>query len=266
MEYKTFKGVKAMHWYRCKHTISAGKRQNSGFTLIELLVVIAIIAILASILFPVFAKAREKARQATCTSNMKQIGNAVLMYSQDYDGFGPAWFDDADTSNYQKTYWMGQIASYLGFHGGNLSQCRGAGGTSYNADRFVKVLQCPSRWDRTFPICYGMNANITIAAGSKNAQGEPINFDKISYSDKTLMAADIGKTSYCPNITWPDWLGKACDTTGSHNNGINLVFCDGHVRWANYGSDTKGTSAGWRYANSGIILKVGGSRYDGPAK
>ncbi len=56
-----------------------------GFTLIELLVVIAIIAILAAILFPVFARAREKARQASCQSNLKQLALAVLMYNQDYD-------------------------------------------------------------------------------------------------------------------------------------------------------------------------------------
>jgi prepilin-type N-terminal cleavage/methylation domain-containing protein/prepilin-type processing-associated H-X9-DG protein len=64
-------------------------RCRKGFTLIELLVVIAIIAILAAILMPVFARAREKARQASCTSNLKQISLALSMYAQDYDGFMP---------------------------------------------------------------------------------------------------------------------------------------------------------------------------------
>src|SRR2546421_2178885 len=73
-------------------------RPRRGFTLIELLVVIAIIAILAAILFPVFAQAREKARQAMCISNMKQITLADLMYAQDYDETGaPSWV----------VYWQG---------------------------------------------------------------------------------------------------------------------------------------------------------------
>ena len=62
---------------------------KSAFTLIELLVVIAIIAILAAILFPVFSRVRDKARQAVCTSNMKNIGMAFQMYAQDYDGKFP---------------------------------------------------------------------------------------------------------------------------------------------------------------------------------
>src|SRR5579862_1224391 len=69
-------------------------RTKNGFTLIELLVVIAIIAILAAILFPVFAQAREKARQAMCISNQKQLGLAFLQYEQDYDEqlFDPYYF------------------------------------------------------------------------------------------------------------------------------------------------------------------------------
>src|ERR1700694_1720671 len=67
-------------------------RQREGFTLIELLVVIAIIAILAAILFPVFAQAREKARGISCLSNEKQIGTAIILYSQDYDETLIPWF------------------------------------------------------------------------------------------------------------------------------------------------------------------------------
>jgi prepilin-type N-terminal cleavage/methylation domain-containing protein/prepilin-type processing-associated H-X9-DG protein len=101
-------------------------RKRFAFTLIELLVVIAIIAILAAILFPVFAQAREKARQASCISNLKQLTLGWVMYAQDYDESFPQWFwaqnYSAGTNN-ATTLWCNAIFPYV---------------------KNVQVYQCPS--------------------------------------------------------------------------------------------------------------------------
>ena len=83
--------------------------KGAAFTLVELLTVIAIIAVLAAILFPVFASARAKARQTACLSNLKQVGLAVQMYAQDYDGIFPYALDASDV---QVTWiWAAQPAA-----------------------------------------------------------------------------------------------------------------------------------------------------------
>src|ERR1700692_1426850 len=89
--------------------------KKSGFTLIELLVVIAIIAILAAILFPVFAQAREKARQSACLSNEKQIALAVSMYRQDWDSRGPfaGWPPTVGGQYFYSQDWQFTIQPYL---------------------------------------------------------------------------------------------------------------------------------------------------------
>jgi prepilin-type N-terminal cleavage/methylation domain-containing protein/prepilin-type processing-associated H-X9-DG protein len=92
---------------------SLSRRRPRGFTLIELLVVIAIIAILAAILFPVFAQAREKARAITCLSNMKQLGTALMMYAQDYEGtlMQTSW-EKSPAANYQ-VHWSYLLQPYV---------------------------------------------------------------------------------------------------------------------------------------------------------
>src|SRR5262245_11941185 len=97
-------------------------RSQKGFTLIELLVVIAIIAILAAILFPVFAQARAKARQATCLSNLKQLSTAFMMYVQDYDETYPP--TDYDMPGPVRVTWPQYIDPYIkgGISGESKSQ------------------------------------------------------------------------------------------------------------------------------------------------
>ena len=90
------------------------KNKKNAFTLIELLVVIAIIAILAAILFPVFARAREKARATACTSNLKQLGLAFVQYSQDYDERLPVtWIGDPNNWGSQGGGWACLLYPYV---------------------------------------------------------------------------------------------------------------------------------------------------------
>src|SRR6266542_3391406 len=141
-------------------------KRNRGFTLIELLVVIAIIAILAAILFPVFAQAREKARMSACVSNLRQIGTALMMYVQDYDETYPYIRFHGDTAEKgRRTYvWKNAIAPYLKNKG---------------------VLACPfNPYSRTVPGIPGKKLTPAGPAGA-NAEGWEVEPDlqmPISYA------------------------------------------------------------------------------------
>jgi len=122
---------------------------RKAFTLIELLVVIAIIAILAAILFPVFAKAREKARQTACTSNLKQMGLAILQYVQDYDETFPV----GSGYNGPCRGWAGQVYPYI---------------KSYNVFACPDDTTVPTSGSGFFTMSYGMNVSLGTSTTGYN--------------------------------------------------------------------------------------------------
>ena len=136
----------------------SNQNRRAGFTLIELLVVIAIIAILAAILFPVFAQAREKARQTSCLSNMKQMGLGLVQYVQDYDETFPMgqWYE---TKNYgaKQTSWVGAIDPYV------------KSGTKYangGVDAKRGIYSCPSNSADFQTFHYGISLDIGVDGSS----------------------------------------------------------------------------------------------------
>jgi prepilin-type N-terminal cleavage/methylation domain-containing protein/prepilin-type processing-associated H-X9-DG protein len=191
-----------------------------GFTLIELLVVIAIIAILAAILFPVFAQAREKARQTACLSQCKQWGIASEMYKQDYDGTIVAWSSKAvnDKGKLVDIYWSEMLQPYM-------------------KNRNIGV--CPSDPDpndrnRDF-LSYCFNRNVQF--GINNT---PASDGQVRYPATTIALQEWQS----PGYTGCDWVGpqsfyknyelKPLEKNGDrrHNSGSNYVFFDGHAAWS----------------------------------
>ena len=137
-----------------------------GFTLIELLVVIAIIAILAAILFPVFAQAREKARQTACISNGKQIGTATMMYVQDYDETYPSGWGSQDSG---RSMWRNVLQPYIQRHKTDQVDMYNMAGASRNS-----VYVCPSQPGSPAdygPTSYGYNYQGGLTQGWKDYGG-----------------------------------------------------------------------------------------------
>ncbi len=181
------------------------RRVGSGFTLIELLVVIAIIAILAAILFPVFARAREKARQASCMSNLKQIGAATLMYIQDYDERYPPQFGPTPDLD-----WPIMLMPYV-----------------RNAQLWLCPSNSPPPWDHMHVegqiLSYGYNCYY-LAFRSQAV---------VSDVAGTILIAD----STGDNRIGPDYAVREARVPGCvhqlvapHNEMLDVGFTDGHVK------------------------------------
>lgn len=189
-----------------------------GFTLIELLVVIAIIAILAAILFPVFAKAREKARQTSCLSNLKQIAIGVLAYAQDYDEKYPTtairWYGAVNGGEFDTTYalWMELIQPYC--KNWQLFVCPSKSGVGTTTGRLSGQTLINARvGGYTGNQVFGYSSDGISMAALQNAS-------EIIYASEGIY--------WC---TRPYWWPANYALEDRHNGGVNNTFADGHAKW-----------------------------------
>lgn len=212
------------------------RRGGAGFTLIELLVVIAIIAILAAILFPVFAQAREKARQTSCLSNMKQLATAFLMYAQDHDERLPNSGLERNCGTPHPT--KGQTWHWVpSRHEGIYPEWDLRDGALYPYVKNAGIYRCPSDAGAHTPrgLSYAMNGYLS--------PHYPLAAVETPASIALLVDQGMGDPNG-PNISprqddgWfvSYWCGvDPCLAIESvaivHSGGANFNFVDGHAKW-----------------------------------
>lgn len=195
-----------------------------GFTLIELLVVIAIIAILAALLFPVFARAREKARTASCQSNLHQLGAALAMYVGDHDERYP--WDDLTIGEREGVHptwtWRLMIFPYV---------------------RNTQVYVCPSAaelsgFDATWPdyeqtAGYALNHvhwDDDLGNGAEPPPGHTT--AEVRFPSRTVLVTEFTGQYVISHFGTQQHGYVRSDQAGTrHSGGCNWLFCDGHVKW-----------------------------------
>jgi prepilin-type N-terminal cleavage/methylation domain-containing protein/prepilin-type processing-associated H-X9-DG protein len=232
-------------------------RENKGFTLIELLVVVAIISVLAAILFPVFARARENARRSNCLSNLKQIGLAMMMYSQDYDEHMMTSRvqqepDHADIFAYpsgHKDYrneWYNQLFPYNKNY--QIYTCPSADSDlTYSGYGYTTVFS----YSYNYAAPYGplfTNANRGVNLGNMKESGaslaaieKPSETVAVTEGSRDLVRLNTGADATEDTLTAK---GECAYATTNYQNclrtrhfdTLNVLFIDGHVKAMNWKS------------------------------
>ena len=263
-------------------------KKKTGFTLIELLVVIAIIAILAAILFPVFQSVRENARRASCASNLKQIGLATIMYTQDYD----EKFPGSQLPNFASNWINGFYGWQFPCSAGELD-CNTWGNSTQTYMKSGSVLECASSSARFDPYGGGSSApnphytyNGDLEFSTENAVAQPSSL--VMYWSGIFKGGWVGRTFSNPDLKCSDSTqpcvyqprsptacatgngatdgltiyggsssGQPAYTEWVHGQGDNFGYADGHVKWqplhGDYHTDPFDSTDA-----SGVVLHSGG--------
>jgi len=239
---------------------SARGSSRRGFTLIELLVVIAIIAILAAILFPVFARARENARRLTCLSNLKNIGTATLMYTQDYDETFPCGLVFAVPGTLIPGNWTemyNRTSNTVTVGSGNINGTTGSyklfydwkgtfrPSTAQQVQPYIKNEQvfvdpddptgdllASGRWTGQYTrLCYLWNASLGVGHRNCTPTYTPMSIGAIAAPANLQVCGD-------------NWV--AMHTNGETPGRWNIVFADGHAKFTIWQDGIQRTDVSWK--------------------